>query len=101
MTTTVITPELNSALNEVKALIIKKVNPGIIVKGEFVANTNQSADYLAFVNLYNVPGIGRHNAVTHSTGIQLSLLNNAEVCAELVINEIKQQGLINNLIFND
>jgi desulfoferrodoxin (superoxide reductase-like protein) len=101
MSTNSITPELNSALNEVKALIRKKVNAGIIVKGEFVANTNQSKHYLAFINLYNIPGLIRRNAVTHYKGLELSALNNPEACAELIINEIKTQGLINSLIFND
>jgi hypothetical protein len=100
-TLSVITPELNAALNDIKALLRKQVNPGIIVKGEFVANTNQSEDYLAFINLYNIPGLIRSNAVTHTTGIKLTDLNNTEACVEIIVNEIKQQGLINSLIFNN
>jgi hypothetical protein len=93
MTTTAITPEINSALNNVKHLLRTKLQPGISIKGEFVANTNQSKDYLAFVNFYNVPGLGS-NIVTHHTGIELSDLIDAEACVELIVNEIKQQGIM-------
>jgi len=93
MTTTAITPEINTALNNIKKLLQKKLQPGIIVKGEFVANTNQSKNYLAFVNFYNAPGLGS-NAVTHHTGIELSALNDPEACVELIVTEINQQNIM-------
>jgi hypothetical protein len=93
MATTVITPEINTAFNNVKKLLRERLQPGIIVKGEFISNTNQSNDYLAFVYFYNVPGLGK-DAATHHTGIELSALNTPEACVELIITEMKQQGIM-------
>jgi hypothetical protein len=95
---TTITPEINYHLNQIKTELAKRLVPGIRIRGEFVANTRQSNDYLAFVYLDGVEGLP-NEAVTNNVGLQLSDLPDTQKCVNSLVNDISGQGLINSYIF--
>lgn len=92
-----ITEIQNSQLNAIKEVLRKKVVKGTIITGEFVANTNQSKDYLAFVRFY-LPSLNR-NGITHFIGIELNQLSNIEKCVKHIIDGVNKEHLVYSSLF--
>lgn len=90
----------NHQLNAIKKRFKELVNENIVVNGEFIANTAQSKDYLAFVYLSNIIGLG--DSKVYSCGIELEKLNSTENCVREMKSYIEKQSIsdlwkINNL----
>ena len=93
-----ILPKHNIQLNAVKAALREIVLTRVSVSGEFIANTPQSKDYLAFVRLSNIEGI-ENSEVVMDNGFDELELSNVGYCIDSIIADLKRKKLLLNLIF--
>ncbi len=87
----------NNELNAIKEALKTKCVKGVIISGEFVANTNQSKDYLAFV-IFRIKSVNI-NGITHFRGLALDELHDTNKCVDFIIKEMKREFLVYDSLF--
>ncbi len=80
----------NNELNAIKKRFKELLNENIVVNGEFISNTAQSKNTLAFIYLTNIEGL---NSNVYSCGVALDKLKNTENCVKEMKAYIEMQSI--------